>query len=268
MSIRAEKPNAAKTRSMGIRLGFGRFQITTAIIGAGMLIAMAACGSDDAGVSPIGQTVATPDIDATIAAQVQNAQVGIPTPTPVPASDRAAALEFAASHGAIARRWEEFHTEFDAWRQGLVSCSVNSVRSSLSGFAGEFAEIAASARALPRPEVTRGLSDTLVQAAGQELAALRLLRDTWQPGSAPSNAAGGQTLTNGSSTDSFSSGDDSGNDTQEELANTDGFNSSAANSPFRPGGLGPVVIRRVAPRSGRLAGRPGQQRQPRVFGGN
>ena len=65
---------------------------------------------------------------------------------------------------------------------GLVACNASSVQSSLRGFAGRFTRVTEAARALPRDGVIRDLADTLIQAAEQEEAGLRLLRDTWQPG--------------------------------------------------------------------------------------
>jgi len=141
----------------------------------GLLLAAAACGSD-ATAPP------TPDAQATITALTQRAGVGTPTPTPVPTADRAVAVAFADGHGTLSQRWDSFHSEFDGWRQGLAQCTPGAVRFTLTEFAGDFAQISESARALPRPAVIRDLADDLIRATEQEEAALRLLRDTWQPG--------------------------------------------------------------------------------------
>ena len=156
-------------------------QLVTAIVFAGILVAVA-CGSDKATPSPGGAPAATPNSLATITAQVKTVNLGTPTPTAVPAVARAVALEFAAAHRAISDDWEQFHTDYDSWREGLVACTANSVRSSLRGFAGRFAEITEAARALPRSEAVRELADTVIQATEQEEEALRRLRDLWQPG--------------------------------------------------------------------------------------
>ena len=74
--------------------------------------------------------------------------------------------------------------EFDGWRLGLNQCTPLAVQSTLGLFAGDFGRITDSARSLPRPAVVRGLADELIDAAEQEEAALRLLRDTWQLGPA------------------------------------------------------------------------------------
>ena len=74
---------------------------TTALAAAGLLLAAAACGSDAAPPSG-GVTVSpTPDAQATITALVRRAEVGTPTPTIVPAADRAVAVAFADGHKAI-----------------------------------------------------------------------------------------------------------------------------------------------------------------------
>jgi len=165
---------------------------TTALAAAGLLLAAVACGSDTAPPSR-GVTVSpTPDAQATITALARRAEVGTPTPTIVPAADRGVAVAFADGHKAISEDWDKLHGDLDAWRAGLVSCTANAVQSSLGGFAGRFAGITESARALPRPSVVRELADTLIQAAEQEETALRLLRDSWQAGTATISPASSQ----------------------------------------------------------------------------
>ena len=152
------------------------------LIATGLLLVTVACGSNGATRTTTGEPQATPDVQATLTALAQRAELGIPTPTVVPAEARIAALNFASGQRNVFQDWDQFHTEFDSWREGLVACNASSVRSSLQGFTARFAEVAQSARALPRPRVVRGLANTLIRAAEQEEEALRLLRDTWQPG--------------------------------------------------------------------------------------
>ena len=156
-------------------------QLLTAIVSAGILMAVA-CGSDEATPSPGGEPAVTPDVLATITSQAKTVNLGTPTPTPVPAVARVVALEFAAAHRAISDDWDQFHADYDIWQEGLVACTASSVRSSLRGFAGRFAEITEAARALPRSGVVRELADIVIQATEQEEEALRRLRDLWQPG--------------------------------------------------------------------------------------
>ena len=158
-----------------------KLQLLAVTFSAGILL-LAACGSDDA-TSPQDNTPeATPDVSSTIAAQVQRPILGTPTLTPVPAAARAAALNFATAHRAISEDWDQFHADYDSWRQGLVACTASSFRSSLQGFAGRFSEVTEASRSLPRSAVVRGLADTLIEAAELEEEALRHLSDTWEPG--------------------------------------------------------------------------------------
>ena len=156
-------------------------QLLIAIVSAGILLT-GACGSDEAAPSQSSGQAATPDVQATLTAQAQTIGLGTPTPTPVPTVAKAVALEFDSAQRAVSADWDRFHADYDSWREGLTACTAGSFRSSLQGFAGRYAEITESARALPRPAVVRELGDTLVQAAEQEEEALRQLRDTWQPG--------------------------------------------------------------------------------------
>ena len=184
-----------------------------AMVAAGLILTAVACGSEEQ--TPIRAGVpATPDVQATITALAQGVALGTPTPTAVPDSARAVALEFAAGNNSISIRWEEFHDDFDSWREGLVTCNADSVRAALRGFAGRFGGITATARALPRTSVVRALADDLIQAAEEEEEALRLLRDTWQPSPAALalvSAGGG---------------------TDEESGQDDGFNPPQAVFPF------------------------------------
>src|SRR5918999_696508 len=103
------------------------------------------------------------------------------TSTPVPSEDREVALEFARSYRVIEEDWEQFHTDFDSWRTGLISCDRSSVQTALRDFAGDFNEITVQARDLPRPPQARELADSLIAAAEKENTALRELREQWQP---------------------------------------------------------------------------------------
>ena len=151
------------------------------LVGGGLLLAVLACGSDKATVTPAGGPPPTPDAQTTLTALPQDADFVSPTPTAVPARDRMAALDFASGQRQVSQKWDAFHADFDTWREGLSACNANSVRSSLQGFAARFAGVTRAARALPRQRPVRGLANTLIQAAEQEEEALRLLRDTWQP---------------------------------------------------------------------------------------
>ncbi len=163
---------------MNRRLRLLAAMLSIGILAPGILVS---CASDPATPLPGAAAEATPDVSATITAQVQRAGPGTPTPTAVPAGARAAALEFAASHADISADWDQFHADYDNWRLGLSACTAGSFRASLQGFAGRFAGVTAAARSLPRSTAVRELSDALIEAAELEEAALRNLRDTWRP---------------------------------------------------------------------------------------
>ena len=152
------------------------------LVATGLLVAAVACGSSGSTETPVGGQEPTLDVQATLTALAQRVEFATPMPSAVPVETRITVLQFASRQRAVSRDWDQFHAEFDGWREGLVACNASSVRSSLQGFAGRFAGVAQAARALPRPGVVRELADTLIRAAEQQEEALRLLRDTWQPG--------------------------------------------------------------------------------------
>ncbi|MFQ6026576.1 MAG: hypothetical protein ACE5Q6_03560, partial [Dehalococcoidia bacterium] len=61
-----------------------------------------------------------------------------PVPTPVPAQDRAVAVDFLKQQNSLATQWEDLHTDFDQWQTGLVSCDRSSIVTALRGFSGDF----------------------------------------------------------------------------------------------------------------------------------
>ena len=86
----------------------------TAFAAALMLLAAAACGSGDQTPSRGVAAQPTPDAQSTITALARTGNVGLPTPTTVPAADRAVAIEFSAGHEDISQRWDAYHAEFDS----------------------------------------------------------------------------------------------------------------------------------------------------------
>jgi len=106
-----------------------------------------------------------------------------PTPTPIPPHARQTAQDFAQANGNIKEDWEQFHTDFDQWRVGLTACDNSAARTSLRTFASDMGEITQQTHNLPRASSTRRLADQLIEAAENEEAGLRQLRDRWQPDS-------------------------------------------------------------------------------------
>ena len=106
----------------------------------------------------------------------------LPAPTPIPPEAIQTALTFARAHQQVDQDWDQLHTDFDQWRYGLASCAPAAADTALRGFAANFADITRQAGALPRSADTRDLADIAIDAAQEEEAALRRLRDRWAPG--------------------------------------------------------------------------------------
>ncbi len=129
----------------------------------------------------------TPNIAATVEAQVratiQAEAILTPTLAPLSPENRAGILAFANAHGQIVIKWEQFHSDFDLWREGLVACTASSMQEALRGFASQAAAATIQVRALPRLSPVRHLADILIEAAEAEERSFRELRDTWTPDS-------------------------------------------------------------------------------------
>ena len=98
-------------------------------------------------------------------------------------SERAVVADFTERSRGLDGEWARLREEFDEWRAGLIDCHPSSVRDALRDFAVEFKAVTGHARSLPRAPLTRDLADSLITAAEDEEAALRELRDRWQPNS-------------------------------------------------------------------------------------
>ena len=146
---------------------------------------VATCGNGEP--SPTPRPSPTPDIAATVEAQVRATiqAMSVLTPTPIPLSpeNQQEVLAFAKAHRQITTQWEQFHSDFDIWREGLVSCEVSSMQEALRGFASQAADTTTKARALPRLTPVREFSSKLIDAAEAKERTFRKLRDTWQPDS-------------------------------------------------------------------------------------
>ena len=147
-----------------------------------LLLALACTAQQGAEPFTPPEPTAAPDIAATVTARDRALPQGGPEATPVPASISQAASEFAASYASLSQEWDGVHRDLDTWRQGLTSCDASSVRVALRGFSGDFSAVSRAAAGLSRHPSVRGMSDQLIEAARREEAALRWLRDTWQPG--------------------------------------------------------------------------------------
>ena len=156
----------------------------TGLLALGFILLLALACTAQQGAEPFTppEPTAAPDIAGTVTARDRALPQGGPEPTPVPASVSQAASEFAASYATLSQDWDGVHRDLDTWRQGLTSCDASSVRVALRGFSGDFSAVSRAAAGLSRHPSVRGMSDQLIEAARQEEAALRRLRDTWRPG--------------------------------------------------------------------------------------
>lgn len=101
--------------------------------------------------------------------------------TPVSQEAKDVALAFAREQRAIDQDWQQFHEDLDRWRGGLQQCERNAAQAAFRGFASDFNDIPEQALGLSRPSSLRVVADKLIQASQEEAAALRRLRDRWQP---------------------------------------------------------------------------------------
>ena len=146
------------------------------------MLAAIACGSSSpAATGSVSTPIPTLDIPATVSAKGPAVPVRIPTATPVSPEVQQIAQQFNTGYDAINQEWDQLHQDFDAWRQGLITCDPSAVQASLVRFSGSIAGTTETARSLSRHSSVRGLADQLILAAEQEEEALRLLRDTWKP---------------------------------------------------------------------------------------
>ena len=185
----------------------------TGLLALGFILLLALACTAQQGAEPFTppEPTAAPDIAATVTARDRALPQGGPEPTPVPANVSQAASEFAASYASLSQDWEGVHRDLDTWRQGLTSCDASSVRVALRGFSGDFSAVSRAAAGLSRHPSVRGMSDQLIEAARQEEAALRRLRDTWRPGEsgpAPESVSS-----------SFGNGDSKGDPDKDDAAN-------------------------------------------------
>ena len=109
--------------------------------------------------------------------------VPAPSPRPLTAAERAEIAAFAQRQTALAAAHATLRQDFDLWQAGLTACRPVAAQDALRDFAAGFAAVTGQARHLPRGVRARELADLLIQAAELEEAALRQLRDRWQPGS-------------------------------------------------------------------------------------
>ena len=137
-------------------------------IAAAVLTAAVACGDATSDPAPVTPRPGEPSIDAAVT---------------LSDGDRAVVADFTEQSRGLDGDWTKFREEFDEWRAGLIDCHPSSVQDALKDFAVEFKAVTDQARSLPRAPLTKDLANSLITAAEDEEAALRELRDRWQPNS-------------------------------------------------------------------------------------
>ncbi len=135
-------------------------------LAAVVLAVAAACGQTASDPPTVTPRPVEPSIDAAV---------------PLSESDRAVIADFTEQSRALDGEWSKFRKEFDDWRAGLIDCHPSSMEDALKEFAVEFKTVTEQARNLPRAPLTKDLANSLISAAEDEEAALRELRDRWQP---------------------------------------------------------------------------------------
>ena len=136
------------------------------LLAASLAVALVACDSED---DPSDTPIVVPEANYAI------------LPTPLPANARVVTDDFVEQQVTIMGEWDALHRTFDQWRTGLTDCHSSAAYEALRGFAVDFTVVTQTARGLPRNSHTLTLADALIDAAEQEEAAYRTLRDRWQP---------------------------------------------------------------------------------------
>ena len=152
---------------MKFRSGIHLFLPILLLLMVALLAATVACSQDDGNTS-LPSTIAAP----------------APTeaPTPLTAAERAAIGDFETQLQAIDDEWEEFYTDLDDWRAGLVECHPSAAQESLGELAAAYISVVETARDLPRTANTKALANLVIAASEAEETAFRHLRDRWQAG--------------------------------------------------------------------------------------
>lgn len=89
--------------------------------------------------------------------------------------------QFSSLHDQVDRAWNDFRSQYNAWRNKGGDCDRESLRRQLSERLAGFQALARRTYALPQSAVVRPLAELVNQAAEREEIALRQLRDNWKP---------------------------------------------------------------------------------------
>ena len=88
---------------------------------------------------------------------------------------------FNSEHRRLRSAWDDFHDEYNAWRESEGGCNRADVIGELHHFSLQMSSLARDARALPQTGFLLPMYTLMVEAAEREETAMRTLRYTWQP---------------------------------------------------------------------------------------
>ncbi|MBI4329455.1 MAG: hypothetical protein HY685_06285 [Chloroflexi bacterium] len=110
-----------------------------------------------------------------------------PTPTPIPAEVREQVrpviVGFDQAYRRVNQQWDSLYRAYLTWRQKLTDCSERDRRADLRAWVTEFQPLVERVAGLELPSDTAEVGKLLADAVAQEERGLRMLRDTWSPGS-------------------------------------------------------------------------------------
>ena len=88
---------------------------------------------------------------------------------------------FNSEHRRLRSAWDDFHDDYNAWRENEGGCQRAEVIGELDRFSLQMSSISSDVRALPQTGFLLPMYTLMVDAAGREESAMRTLRFTWQP---------------------------------------------------------------------------------------
>ena len=88
---------------------------------------------------------------------------------------------FNSEHRRLRSAWDDFHDDYNAWRENEGGCDRADVISELDQFSLRMSSLASDVRALPQTGFLLPMYTLVVDAAEREDTAMRTLRYTWEP---------------------------------------------------------------------------------------
>ena len=88
---------------------------------------------------------------------------------------------FNSEHRRLRSAWDDFHDDYNAWRESEGGCNRADVIGELDQFSLRMSSLTRDVRALPQTGFLLPMYTLMVEAAEREETAMRTLRYTWQP---------------------------------------------------------------------------------------